>query len=176
MLSDKEKNWIDVSGGYFVLVSNVESSPEETLDRYFGRIDIETFFKTSKEYLSLLPLSKWTRETISGKLLNYTISAIVYLKMRKTLSGTGLTMSRLFGRSSSLMCRKKGKETIVVEVANRQVKEIFKAAGVEIPSSFSLDDFKAEYLLQPKKKRRSKYGSTFYVILGLESFVHKEVV
>ena len=49
---------MDVKNGYFVLVSNIDSTPAETLDRYFGRMDIEWFFKTSKEYLSLLPLSK----------------------------------------------------------------------------------------------------------------------
>ena len=80
------------------------STPAETLERYFGRMDIESFFKTSKEYLSLLPLSKWTRETINGKLLNDIISTIVYLKIRKAISKTGLTMSKLFGRASSLMC------------------------------------------------------------------------
>ena len=77
--------------------------PAETLARYFGRMDIESFFKTGKEYLSLLPLSKWTRETIDGKLLNDILSTIIYLKMRKALAGTGITMTRLFGRMKSEM-------------------------------------------------------------------------
>ena len=151
-LSDKEKNWMEVKNGYFVLVSNIDSTPAETLERYFGRMDIESFFKTSKEYLSLLPLSKWTRETIEGKLLNDMISTIVYLKIRKALSGTGLSMSKLFGRASSLMCTRKKDGTVIVEEANRQVKEIFKAAGIRIPSSLDLEEFEESCLLKPRKK------------------------
>ena len=151
-LSDKEKNWMEVKNGYFVLVSNIDSTPAETLERYFGRMDIESFFKTSKEYLSLLPLSKWTRETIEGKLLNDMISTIVYLKIRKALSGTGLSMSKLFGRASSLMCTRKKDGTVIVEEANRQVKEIFKAAGIKIPSSLDFEEFEESCLLKPKKK------------------------
>ena len=153
-LSDKEKNWLEVKNGYFVLVSNIDSTPAETLERYFGRMDIESFFKTSKEYLSLLPLSKWTRETIEGKLLNDIISTIVYLKMRKALSGTGLSMSKLFGRASSLMCTRKKDGTVIVEEANRQVKEIFKAAGIKIPSSMNLEEFEENYLLKPRKEKQ----------------------
>ena len=153
-LSDKEKNWMDVKNGYFVLISNIDSTPQETLDRHFGRMDIESFFKTSKEYLSLLPLSKWTRETINGKLLNDMISTIVYLKIRKAISKTGLTMSKLFGRASSLMCTKKKDGTIIVEEANKQVKEIFKAAGVKIPSSLDLEEFEESYLMKPKKEKQ----------------------
>lgn len=131
----------------------MDSTPTETLDRYFGRMDIESFFKTSKEYLSLLPLSKWTRETINGKLLNDMISTIVYLKIRKAISKTGLTMSKLFGRASSLMCTKKKDGTIIVEEANRQVKEMFKAAGIKIPSSLNLKEFEENYLMKPKKEK-----------------------
>lgn len=153
-MSDKEKNWLEVKNGYFVLVSNIDSTPAETLERYFGRMDIESFFKISKEYLSLLPLSKWTRETIEGKLLNDIISTIVYLKMRKALSGTGLSMSKLFGRASSLMCTRKKDGTVIVEEANRQVKEIFKAAGIRIPSSMNLEEFEENYLLKPRKEKQ----------------------
>ena len=153
-LSDKEKNWMDVKNGYFVLVFNVDSTPAETLDRYFGRMDIESFFKTSKEYLSLLPLSKWTRETIKGKLLNDIISTILYLKIRKAISKTGLTMSKLFGRASSLMCTKKKDGTIIVEEANRQVKEMFKAVGIKIPSSLNLEEFEENCLMKPKKEKQ----------------------
>ena len=117
-------------------------------------MDIESFFKTSKEYLSLLTLSKWTRETINGKLLNDIISTILYLKIRKVISKTGLTMTKLFGRASSLMCTKKKDGTIIVEEANRQVKEVFKAAGIKIPSSLNLEEFEENCLMKPKKKQK----------------------
>lgn len=117
-------------------------------------MDIESFFKTSKEYLSLLTLSKWTRETINGKLLNDIISTILYLKIRKVISKTGLTMTKLFGRASSLMCTKNKDGTIIVEEANRQVKEVFKAAGIKIPSSLNLEEFEENCLMKPKKKQK----------------------
>ena len=117
-------------------------------------MDIESFFKTGKEYLSLLPLSKWTRETIEGKLLNDILSTIIYLKMRKALAGTGITMTRLFGRASSLMCTRKADGKIIVETPSRQVKELFKAARIKIPASLGTEDFETEYLLKPKVKKR----------------------
>lgn len=33
-------------------------------DKYFGRTSIETVFKTGKDFLSLLPLSKWSMQTV----------------------------------------------------------------------------------------------------------------
>ena len=155
-----------VKNGYYVLVSNIDSTSDETLERYFGRMDVESFFKTSKEHLSLLPLSKWTRGTMEGKLLNDMISTIVYLKIRKALSGTGLSMSKLFGRASSLMCTRKKDGTVIVEEANRQMKEIFKAAGIKIPSSLDFEEFEESCLLKPKKKNMKWNSSSFAVVLG----------
>lgn len=62
---------------------------------------------SDNEYLSLLPLSKCTRETINGKHLKVIISTIVYLKIRKALFSTGISMSKLFGRVSSFYVHKK---------------------------------------------------------------------
>ena len=152
-LSDREKNWMGLKDGYFVQVSDMDSTQAETLDRYFGRMDAESFFKTSKEYLSRLPLSKWAKDTINGKLLNDIISTIVYLKIRKAISKTGLTMSKLFGRASFLMCTKKKNGTIIVEEINKQVKEISKAAGIKIPSSMNLEEFEENYFLKPRKEK-----------------------
>lgn len=50
------------------------------------------------------------------------------------------------------MCTRKKDGTVIVEEANRQVKEIFKAAEVRISSSLDLEDFEESCLLQPKKK------------------------
>lgn len=37
------------------------------LDRYFGRCYIETVFKTSKEYLQMLPLKKWNARRVTAR-------------------------------------------------------------------------------------------------------------
>ncbi|HAF84851.1 MAG TPA: hypothetical protein DCG32_00460, partial [Sphaerochaeta sp.] len=68
-LTDKEKNWCSVRFGFFILLSTEMKEPDAKLDDYFGRTRIETVFKTSKEYLNLLPLSKWSDLTVRGKLL-----------------------------------------------------------------------------------------------------------
>ena len=84
-LKDKEKDWMSVRFGYFVLLSNRKLDPVDLLTEYFGRTDIEGVIKTSKEYLGLLPLSKWSVDTVRGKILSDIINTIVLLNMRKTI-------------------------------------------------------------------------------------------
>ncbi len=43
----KDKDWMTVKYGYFVLVSNLDLTPEELLTEYFGRTDIEDAFWSS---------------------------------------------------------------------------------------------------------------------------------
>ncbi len=88
-----------------------------------------------KEYLSLIPLPKWTRKTIDGKFLDDIISTIIYRKMRQALADTGNTMTRFFGRDSSLMYTR-------------------KTAGIKIPSSLGIEDFETIYLLKPMVKKQ----------------------
>ena len=114
-------------------------------------MEAESFFKTSKEYLSLLPLSKWTRETIEGKLLNDITSKIVYPRYGRPSPAQAFQCPSS-SEGLTLMCTRKKDGTVIVEEANRQVKEIFKAAEVRISSSLDLEDFEESCLLQPKKK------------------------
>ena len=100
----KDKDWMMVKYGYFVLVSNRDLEPKELLTEYFGRTDIESVFKSSKEYLDLLPLSKWTDQTIRGKILHDIINTIVRLSLQKKLAVTGKSVSEIIGKSQSLMC------------------------------------------------------------------------
>lgn len=140
-MTDKEKNWYSVKSGYFILLSNEDTTPAALLDEYFGRTRIETVFKTAKEYLQLLPLSKWTIDTVSGKLLSDCISTIIYLMMQKKLDGSKISMTRLLGQTQSLMCMKTRDGVIRVETANKQARAVFKALGIQIPSNFRLDDY-----------------------------------
>ena len=55
---------------------------------------------------------------VSGERL---CSTIVYLKMRKALSYTGITMTRLFGRASSLMCTRKADGKICKSQYEREI-------------------------------------------------------
>ena len=76
-------------------------------------------FKNSKEYLYLLPLSKWSDLTVRGKLI---------------------------GKTQSLMCTREKDGMLIVEVTDKQVKVFYKKLKVKVPSSASLDRFKAETL------------------------------
>ena len=90
-------------------MSNRELPPNELLDEYFGRTEIEGVFKTAKTYLDLLPLRKWTDQTVRGKILSDIINTIVVLSLRKHLAEAGISLTELFGKTQSLMCmRDKG--------------------------------------------------------------------
>lgn len=77
-MKDKDKDCLAVRFGYFVLLSNKKLEPSELLTEYFGRTDIEGVIKTSKEYLVLLPLSKWTVETVRRKIFSDIINTIIF--------------------------------------------------------------------------------------------------
>lgn len=145
-MTDKEKNWSSVRFGYFVLLSTERKEPDVKLDDYFGRTRIETVFKTSKEYLNLLPLSKWSDLTVRGKLLSDIISTIALLQLRNMLSGPGISTCKLIGKTQSLMCTKKRDGTVIVEVPNKQVKDFYHELKVKVPASVNLETFKAEIL------------------------------
>ncbi len=145
-LNMAEKNWHSIKYGYFVLVSNIEASPADMLDEYFGRTSIETVFKTGKEYLELLPLAKWNRITVLGKLLSDIISTIVYLQLLKSLKEKGMSVTKLLGCTSSLMCMRKKDGMIEVETPNKGTKAAYKNIGIPIPSSFWLNNFCKELL------------------------------
>lgn len=98
------------------------TSPKELLSEYFGRTEIEVVFKTSKEYLELLPLSKWSDTTVRGKILHDIIDTIVLLSFRKHLTKTGYSSSEVFGRCQSLMCFRNGNGLVTVETPCKQVK------------------------------------------------------
>jgi len=151
-MTDKDKNWNAVRFGYFILLSTELKEPDAKLDDYFGRTQIETVFKTSKEYLDLLPLSKWSDLTVRGKLLSDIISTIVFLQLRKLLSGPGISTGKLIGKTQSLMCMKRRDGTVIVEVPNKQVKKCYNDLKVKIPSSVSLEKCKSETLKLNSKR------------------------
>jgi hypothetical protein len=145
-LKDKEKDWLTVKNGFFVLLSNRCKTPAELLSDYFERMDIESAFKTSKEYLGLLPLSKWTIETVRGKILHDIINTIVLLLLRKEIDESGISTSELSGKIQSLMCFRSRSGLITVETPNRQTKDYFGLLAIPIPSSVNVDEFRSKVL------------------------------
>lgn len=142
-LSDKAKTRKTYEFGFFVLISNVEMSPQEALDWYFSRMDIEGFFKTSKEYLGLLPLSKWSDTTVRGKILSDIIATTIYLDMRAYANRAEASMTRAIGTTQSLMCTVRG-DNVIVQSPNKQTKAVYEGMGIGIPSHLSLEGFKEQ--------------------------------
>lgn len=137
-MKESDQDWMTVKYGYFVLLSNVDTTPEDLLYRYFCRTEIETVFKTSKEYLDLLPLSKWSDLTVRGKILHDIIDTIILLLLRKEMASTGVSTSRLFGKTQSLMCTLGADGKVLVQVPNKHVKSFYSLFGFEVPSRVDL--------------------------------------
>lgn len=145
-MKDKEKDWEAVRYGFFILISNYDLSPAELLDRYFARVDIEMVFRTIKEYLDLLPLSKWTDLTVRGKILSDIISLIVYNGIRVGTAPSGNSVSSLLGKASSLMCTTDQKGTTHVETPDKQVKELASLLKIKIPGTMKVSSFREKLL------------------------------
>lgn len=147
-LKAKDKDWLTVKYGYFILVSNIETEPKEMLSEYFGRTNIEYVFKTGKEYLDLLPLSKWTDETVRGKILQDIVSMTGFLMLRKNLTGSGLSISEIFGKCQSLMCFRNNRDIVTVETPCKQVKTYYKLFQMDVPAHVKIDDFRSKIYLK----------------------------
>lgn len=142
LLKTKDKDWMTVKYGYFILLSNIDTTPAELLTEYFGRTDIEVVFKTSKEYLDLLPLYKWTDVTVRGKILHDIIDTIALLLFWKMMKPTGLSTSEIFGRCQSLMCFNNRQGIVTVETPNKQVKQYYKLSGIKIPAHIKVEAYR----------------------------------
>ena len=92
-----------------MLVSNIEASPAKMFDGYFGRTSIDI------------------------------ISTIVYLQLLKSLKEKGMSVTKLLGCTSSLMCMRKKDGMIEVETPNKGTKAAYKNIGIPIHSSFLLN-------------------------------------
>ena len=149
-LKDKDKDFRMVQDGFFILVSNVDKKPKEILEDYYCRADIEKVFKTSKEYLKLLPIGKWNSDAVKGKILTDMISTIVYLKMRRDLVGKDMSIPDIIGSTQSLMCFRDNSDMVTVECPNKKVKECYKNLGVEIPSRIDIKSYMKDKLLIEK--------------------------
>jgi len=135
----REKDWYTVKYGYFVLVSNIDTTPKELLSEYFCRTEIEVIFKTAKEYLDLLPLSKWTDTTVRGKILHDIINTTALLLLHGSMRQSGLSTSEIIGRCQSLMCYRKKDGTITVETPSKQVKAYYKLFDLNVPAHVKED-------------------------------------
>ena len=149
-MSDKDKNWNRVKNGFFILLSNIDTSCEEILNRYIERVNIESVFKDAKDYGNLLPLSKWDRTRVNGKIFSDMLATIVILLLKKKLIPNGFSLPDFAGKPISLMCCRNREGIVNIETPNKQVKELFRVLEIPVPGSLNLKEYS-----------RRIYGPTF---------------
>lgn len=146
-MSMREKNRIRYRGGFFVLVSNIDTEPDRMLDRYYGRTEIETVFNCGKEYVGMLPLSKQKEETVNGRIMQDMITLIVYMLIRKVTAPTGRSVSDyICDLQSSDCCRSDG-DTLIVSAPNRQAKAAYELFGYRIPDKVGIREYRERMYL-----------------------------
>lgn len=141
--NDSRKLWDSVRFGFFILLSNIETTPEDLLTRYLSRVEIETVFKSSKSFEGLLPLNRWTALTVKGKILVDMIDTIIRSKFLALLPENTRSLMDLFYDASSLDCFREHDSWVTIEPPNKQAKAAFRQLGVTIPGGLRLDDWKA---------------------------------
>ena len=145
-LTKSAKEWYRVKDGFFVLVGNRDQSPREALVEYRGRTSIESFFKDGKTYLQVLPLAKWTKATVTGKILHDIMEVTVYRTFRKRMAPLKRSMSSLLVHLGSWECVKISDELMEIKTPNLQVREIMEKLGYTVPAHMKLDDMRREIL------------------------------
>lgn len=143
-LSDSAKDWYQVKDGFFVLIGNKDQSPKEALVEYRGRAHIETFFRDGKAYLRILPLGKWTKETVMGKIFHDVIETIFYRAYRKQVSTVGMSMSSLLVHMESWECVQVDKNLLELKTPRTQAREIMEKLGYAVPGHMDLNGLRAE--------------------------------
>ena len=143
-LSDSAKDWYQVKDGFFVLIGNKDQSPKEALVEYRSRAHIEGFFRDGKAYLRILPISKWYRETVTGKIFHDVIETIFYRAYRKRVSAVGMSMSSLLVYMESWECFWLDENLLELKTPRMQVREIMEKLGYTVPGHIDLNDLRAE--------------------------------
>ena len=161
-LSKSAKEWYEVKDGFFVLTGNRDMSPQEALVEYRGRTKIEGFFKDAKSYLSILPISKWTKETVTGKIFHDIIETTLYREFRKRIAPSELSMSSLLVYLNSWECVRISDDYLEIKTPNLQVREIMEKLGYTVPAHVMISAMRKEILegipmeriaVKPRKKR-----------------------
>lgn len=147
-LTMKEKNRVRYKGGFFVLVSNVDVEPTQILEEYYGRTFIEHVFKTGKEYIRLLPLNKENADTVNGKILQDVMGTILCMMMRKKTVPTGRSLSDYIYDLQSVMCHRDSKDTLSVELVNKQARAAYSTLGVKPMSRVDVGAYRKLLYLQ----------------------------
>lgn len=145
-LCDTDKEWYAVKDGFFILISGKLMSPIEALIEYKFRGRIEGFFKDGKSYTEIMPLGRWTKLTVLGKIMHDVIQTTVYRLFRKEIASTGTSVNYLLAELQSLDCMKQTNGQCKVFTPKKQVREYYEGLGYTVPAFMELAPFKAEIM------------------------------
>lgn len=145
-MSKSAKEWYKVKDGFFVLIGNKDQTSRQALVEYRGRADIEGFFKDGKTYLQILPLAKWNKDTITGKILHDIMETTFYREFRKRMAPLKMSMSSLLVHMNSWECVRVSDELIEIKMPNLQVREIMEKLGYTTPAHMNLENLRGEVL------------------------------
>ena len=143
-LSDSAQDWFQVKDGFFILIGNKDQQPRDALAEYRGRAQIESFFRDGKAYLRILPLAKWNKLTVKGKIFHDVIETIFYRAYRKQVAPAGLSMSSLLVYLDSWDCFRQDESLLELKTPRTQVRELLEKLGYSVPGHFDLDGMRKE--------------------------------
>lgn len=161
-LSDSEQDWYQVKDGFFVLIGNKDQPPKDTLIEYRSRARIELFFRDGKAYLKILPIAKWNKQTVTGKIFHDMIETIFYRSYRKQVSVTGMTMSSLIVCLNGWEACKLSNGLLETKTPTTQVRDICEKLGYAALGHINLEDFSNQVLkgipmsLEPVTQRSNR--------------------
>ena len=131
-LTESAKEWYQVKNGYFVLIGNKDQSAIDALIEYRSRANIEGFFRDGKSYLRILPLAKWNKLTVKGKIFHDILETTIYREYRKSVAPVKIPMSSLIVTMDSWECYKSG--------------NVLEKLGYQEPAHMYINDIKEEIL------------------------------
>ena len=112
--------------------------------------------------MRILPLAKWTKETIAGKIFHDIIEMTIYRAYRKCVAPAGLSMSSLIVRLNSWECFKCNDNTLETTIPQKQVREAMEALGYSTVAHYDLNALRREILegvamsRVPAKQKRTR--------------------
>jgi hypothetical protein len=113
---------------------------------YRSRAKIEGFFRDVKTYLKALPLGKWNKKIVTGKIFHDVIETIFYRSYREQIAVTSKSMSELIVCLDSWECYLKDSSMLEIKTPRTQTREILEKLGYTVPAHLDLDAFRREIM------------------------------
>lgn len=163
-LSREDREYQMVRDGLFMVVGNADVTPRQALAAYKAHSDVESFFKDAKSYLRVLPIAKWTKETVLGKVLSDVIETVAWRAVRAEMGPCARPVADVMADLRSLGCTRLPGGLAAVSTPKRQVREALADLGVEVPGHVSLGELSALALEGsapdpvPVTRRRARSG------------------